>query len=185
MGKGTHRSGRSQRISVITVSGWEEFESVLKTLEDPTRKVWDEVWFRGQGNAEWPLHTTLERRSPNIRSVGKYLNLIGEIKPAIETFTGASFSMPKPSEIAEMCHEYDRFEFQLRSCAVYLSHLRHCGFPSPMLDWSHSPYVAAYFAFAGAKHDGNVAIYAYQGTANKYEDRRQRFASDHNVRSQR
>jgi hypothetical protein len=161
-GKSTHYSDRSQRTSVVSVADWEEFERVVKTLEDPSRKVWDEVWFRGQAHAEWPLHTTLERRSPNIRSVGKYLNLIGEIKPAIETFTGASFSMPKPNEIVEMCHEYDRFEFQLRNCAVYLAHLRHCGFPSPMLDWSHSPYVAAYFAFAHAKHNGSVAIYAYQ-----------------------
>ncbi|SHG06222.1 FRG domain-containing protein [Bradyrhizobium erythrophlei] len=162
MRKGAHPTDRPQRTSVVRVSDWEEFERVVKTLEDLTRKVWDEVWFRGQANAEWPLHTTLERRSPNIRSVSKYLNLIGEIKPAIEIFTGAVFSMPKPNEIVEMCYEYDRFEFQLRSCAVYLAHLRHCGFPSPMLDWSHSPYVAAYFAFAHAKHDGDVAIYAYR-----------------------
>src|ERR1700732_2410862 len=123
MAKGTHHSSRPQRTSIVSASDWEDFERLVKTFEDPTRKVWDEVWFRGQANAEWPLHTTLERRSPNIRSVSKYLNLIGEIKPAIEIFTGAVFSMPKPNEIVEMCYEYDRFEFQLRSCAVYLAHL--------------------------------------------------------------
>jgi hypothetical protein len=43
-----------------------------------------------------------------------------------------------------------------------MAHLRHGGFPSPLLDWTHSPYVAAYFAFSRARRDGNVAIYAYR-----------------------
>jgi FRG domain len=44
----------------------------------------------------------------------------------------------------------------------YLAHLRHNGFPSPLLDWSRSPYVAAYFAFSGAVTTTDaVAIYLY------------------------
>jgi hypothetical protein len=65
-------------------------------------------------------------------------------------------------EIEEMCREYDRSEYWLRGFATYLAHPRHCGFPSPLLDWSNSPYVAAHFAFARAKHDGKAAIFTYR-----------------------
>jgi hypothetical protein len=144
------------------LSSWEDFEQYAAGFEDPTRKRWDEVWFRGQSDAQWPLHTSLERRSTKTRAVANYLSLISEIKPAIETFTGGEFSMPDPWDLQQACRQYDLFEQRLRECATYMAHLRHGGFPSPLLDWTHSPYVAAYFAFHNARHDGDVAIYAYR-----------------------
>jgi hypothetical protein len=155
------------RTETVRMESWEQFRSYIDSFEDdPSRKLWDEVWFRGQGDAEWKLHTTLERRTGKVSAVSSYLNLISEIKPAIETFTGNAFDLPDRMEVEEKCREYDRFEFWLRRSTTYLAHLRHCGFPSPLLDWSKSPYVAAYFAFARAKHDGDVAIYAYRERAN-------------------
>jgi hypothetical protein len=142
---------------------WEGFLDFVARLDDPMRKPYDEVWFRGQSDARWPLHTTLERHS-RIRKVAGYLNLIGEIQPAVETFTGNQFSIPKQVELERACRQDQLLEFEqtLRECATYLAHLRHGGFPSPLLDWTLSPYVAAYFAFYGARHDGEVAIYAYR-----------------------
>jgi hypothetical protein len=145
------------------LSSWEEFQQCAAAFEDPTRKRYDEVWFRGQSDARWPLHTSLERRSTKTRAVSEYLNLISEIRPAIETFTGGSFSIPDRLEIELACRDARMIlDDRLRGCATYLAHLRHGGFPSPLLDWTHSPYVAAYFAFHHARHDGDVAIYAYR-----------------------
>lgn len=48
-----------------------------------------------------------------------------------------------------------------RPAHAYMAYLRHHGFPSPLFDWSRSPYVAAYFAFANACEDvnGQVSIF--------------------------
>jgi hypothetical protein len=144
------------------LGSWEEFQEYTACFDDPSRKRWDEVWFRGQSDARWPLHTSLERRSTKARAVSAYLNIMREIRPTVETFIGGQFSMPDPREMEEACRQYDLFEYRLRDCATYMAYLRHGGFPSPLLDWTHSPYVAAYFAFHGARNDGDVAIYAYR-----------------------
>jgi hypothetical protein len=46
---------------------------------------------------------------------------------------------------------------------AFMSRLQHHGFPTPMLDWTESPYIAAYFAYreVDANEDGKVVIYIF------------------------
>ena len=45
---------------------------------------------------------------------------------------------------------------------AYMIYLRHHGFPSPLLDWTRSRYIAAFFAFKDLEpSDGNRSIFVF------------------------
>jgi hypothetical protein len=149
----------------IEVKNWEECEAeILKIVKAHSTNLTG-VWFRGQSDSEWRLDTTLERQTNRPDNpVAEYYRLIGVIKPTIETFTGSVWEIPTFDEVQEWASSYD---FSLKLLVKdeigygFLAHLRHQGFPSPLLDWTGSQYVAAYFAFADAQKSDRVAIYVF------------------------
>src|SRR5271167_1243940 len=149
-------------MQTVSVENWEEFEARLQKIKRTVKAGPVGLLFRGQADASWSLSTTLERSPGRIEGVEKYYSLIREIKPQIETFTDRSFETPEFAEVHAIVEDYDSFSrplaFGKLPAYSYMIYLRHHGFPSPLLDWSRSPYIAAYYAFSKASPK-NVSIY--------------------------
>lgn len=152
-----------------SVTSWEEFIEGLEEIRRERASSVDYVQdspllFRGQGNSCWQLSTTLERKRQQML-YKDYYRIIDRIKPQIETLVGGDWSIPSYPKVERLVKTYPDFNNILwagdRPAYAYMVYLRHHGFPSPLLDWSRSPYVAAYFAFANAckDADGRVSIF--------------------------
>ena len=151
----------------IDVHTWEEFEQELQRLNALRSKIEldratrpSHFLFRGQRVESWALESTLERRSRKPWRLAEYFRLIAVAKPMIETFTARLWDMPDYPQLRDWAKEYDNLKLTQFPGYDYFAYLRHHGFPSPLLDWSVSPFVAAYFAFANAQTE-RVAIFVY------------------------
>ncbi len=138
----------------INVNTWEEFESELKDVcqrcGNAGNSLKPSLLFRGQENSRWQLKTTLDRKRPRML-FKDYYRLIAKIRPQIESLMGNEWPIPEYPDVERAVQSYDSFSLALWSgrcpAYAYMAYLRHHGFPSPLLDWTRSPYVAAYFAF--------------------------------------
>jgi FRG domain len=142
---------------------WDEFKIEAAQIRQAAFSL-SPMLFRGQANSNWDLETTLER-SGHDEYVASYYHLMLRIKTEVEIVTGTKWDQhPSVTEIDSLCRDYDAFSRALSNLPhyAYMAYLRHHGFPCPLLDWSRSPFVAAYFAFReDVESDENVAIYSY------------------------
>jgi hypothetical protein len=126
-----------------------------------------EFVFRGQGNSEWKLETTLERAGRERMSLDSYYRLaVARASPAVETFVDASWKVPSYSLELEEKFRSDRqlfgdLTFPSPDFYQYLIYLRHHGFPSPLLDWTSSLYIAVFFAFRHLNASERRSVYVY------------------------
>jgi hypothetical protein len=145
-----------------TIITWEQFKSAAAVLRASTQSRNFPYLFRGQACAAWDLSTTLERSGHSL-GLSDYFHLILRIKNEIEVYTGQRWhgGVAFP-ELDETLTSFDQFSFAPSESLhfAYMSYLRHHSFPSPLLDWSFSPFVAAFFAFRDPTSEF-VSIHAY------------------------
>jgi len=115
-------------LEVVSCATWSEF----KSWADDARTKHHCVSFRGHGNNKFRLATTLSRVGRN--RVDRYC--VTEF-PHFKSLLEASMNM--------------RFDLDNNDdYATVMGLAQHHGLPTPLLDWTLSPYVAAFFALSDA-----------------------------------
>lgn len=131
----------------MDIDSWQKYKEWIAT----TVNAGVEFYFRGQRKIDWPLQTSFHRLSPSADvSMDDYLTRV-----IPEVGYQASLYDNEPINIS------DSLQF-----GMLLAKLQHHGFPTPLLDWTLSPYIAAYFAYKDVDpHQPDtdfVAIYMFE-----------------------
>lgn len=119
-------------VRQVDLRSWSEFKSKVDSFQL-------EWIYRGQARASWTLASSLER-SPSLLDLNPEIEnaFIAEYRKAIGSFRDCS-------EVPETTLEW-------------LALLQHHGTPTRLIDFSLSPYVAAYFAFQEEHNDPSEPV---------------------------
>ncbi|WP_237153684.1 FRG domain-containing protein [Oryzibacter oryziterrae] len=153
-------------VGPVTWREYIEFIRVELDLFTKTKKeagpleYFSSTLFRGQADELWDLDTSLERflRSEGLSGEGlfdaySYYEILDSIIPSINSYVDKTFDRIILSDL--------EIHGRMQSLPHYelMCYARHHGFPSPLLDWTQSFYIAAYFAYSNAKAERNSAVY--------------------------
>ena len=139
----------ASKVKEIRLNSWNEFKTYLVNLYGQGGFVKDKFLFRGQGRDHWKLESTFDRQFPlPTYDKGERIQLYQKMLDLFKTRLA-------DSDIPQKVLEDERLLTSLG---------QHYGLPTRLLDWSGSPYYAAFFAFSSnLQYFGTkeyVAIYA-------------------------
>ena len=141
----------------IVLEDWKDFVGKVERFSGP-RSDGLEFNFRGQANAEWSLVPSI------VRLFGKDPAVSAQQALAIEKNACEQFKFHIGPRIRDYCSEQNLVELWML--------MQHYGAPTRVLDWTRSPFVAAYFAVADHwDKDGSIWFInqsLYEGLAWSY-----------------
>jgi hypothetical protein len=152
-------------MEVLKLKSWSDFREQVAGIRKKYSKSIvlgseNPILFRGQAVSDWKLETTLERASKMEWTISAYFRLARKCLPQIESFTEKKWDVPIIEQVESLTERPKHLEYLLPGYEFWV-YLRHHGFPSPLLDWSMSPYVAAFFAFENPCPSDSIAIFTY------------------------
>lgn len=167
------------------IKNWSDFEETIDQITQSAVRTrhQDQLIYRGQCDARWDIQSTLERASMRSTIEGvpyiEYYRRIMRAKTALESHSKErwDFEVLSPDEfreaVTQLSDTVSSFSLPLpggQEFYSYLAFLRHYGYPSPLVDFSKSPYVALLFAVlhqvsdwssvyvSNSHHDGAIAV---------------------------
>lgn len=101
------------------------------------------LYFRGQADSDWRLTPTIDRLKCSFSSDDEREDFLTSM---IEAFQKECYGLTGPDEYPKTPEEWE-----------FLG--RHHGLPTTILDWTQSPYAAAYFAFEESRQAEFVSVW--------------------------
>ena len=138
------RAGEPSVLQPLSISYWKSFKEFVSTLDR------NKFLFRGQSSNKWRLRTSFHRTGrANLNNFES--NDIQQLYRHLSSLTKTMFDLKNAVQNL-----------------AFLSFVQHHGYLTPLLDWTKSPYVAAFFAYRSfasksVNPDDKVRIFKLNG----------------------
>lgn len=146
--KGLHIERRKEDVSAPgDAVSWREFISWVESEPSGDDCPWV---FRGQRDSSWPLVSTFHRHPAGRRDIIRFRHEdLPRLQAAVKETTGRLYRL-------DVKEDYE----------ALLSIAQHHDYPTPLLDWTESPHIAAYFALRHREptETRQWRIYAFNAT---------------------